>query len=698
MLPYAPWFSWVLPIAGALVTLILGKLHTDVKDYVAVVSVGLSALFSFSMIPDVLAGNIVDLRVSWFYLEFGVLVDPLSVLMVSVVNGVGFLVAIFSMEYMRRDPNLTRYWFLIQIFIGGLDLTVVADNLLWLFIGWEIVGVSCAALVAFWHQDPYKAHCGLKTFMVLRVGDALLLTSILMIYAYSGTFNFTDLQQDTGWMLELSKSNLLLVTSILLFGGALAKSALFPLHEWLPDALPASPASFNALTEVLAGAFLVARFLPIFHGALVNGCSELYFFFSAVAWLGAFTALLAALLAMVQRSIIRVLVYSIISQYAYVMVSLGVGGLMKNPAPGYLAANMHLMIDAISSALLFLSAASLLYATGSEDMFDMGRIREKMPITFKCMTVGALALMGIPPLSAFWSEEAISGTVLEMVREAIGQGQHSLAISGLGLYLLLMVTTAVTAFFTVRMMGLIFGGAEREGVSEAKAVNEVPAAMWIPMAITAIATVMIGLLAPFIILGFRGYFSPLLPWGAVHGGSGDIIREALFSQGTVATGVVLLAGILPAYPLYVTRRIDPVKLTGESRLLKRVHDFLSNRCYIDALYYKIAYGMIKISQVAYKYMEMEGIEKLEFSGFNEVFHDVTRWVVALSQWAYPRIELGGFDAFNYRFAGHVASLSEKFRGTHTGILSYNMLAVLFGIVLLAILLLLFGALFPGVLV
>ncbi|MFB0502294.1 MAG: NADH-quinone oxidoreductase subunit L [Candidatus Bathyarchaeia archaeon] len=662
MLPYAPWFCWFVPIAGSILTSISGRIYPKLRGCLAIVAVGTGSLFSFSMIPDVLAGDIIDWRIpsfsaGAFHLEFGALVDPLGVLMACVINSVGLLVAIFSTEYMRRDPSLSRYWFLIQIFIGGLVLVVVAGDLLSLFIGWEIVGISCSFLVAFWHQDPYKAHYGLKTFMVLRVGDALLLASILMIYACSGTFNIIELQQETGWMLELSKSGFLLITALMLFGGTLAKSALFPLHEWLPDALPASPASFNALTEVLAGAFLVARFLPIFHGGLINGYGELTFFFSAVAWIGVFTAFLAASMAMVQRNVIRVLVYSIISQYAYVMVGLGSAGLMMNPASGYLAANMHLMVDAVSSALLFLAAASLLYATGTQDMFDMGQLKDKMPITFKCMSVGALALMGIPPLSGFWSEEAICGTVLELISEANEHGQYSLVISGVGIYVLLLITTGITAFFTVRMMGLIF--AKREGVLEEKVVEEVPALMQIPMVIASAVTVGIGVLAPFVISGFRRFFSSTLYGLQINrGGIIDVIREALLSPGTAATGVALFAAILPAYHLYVSGRIDPVKLTEENWLLNKAHKFLLNRCYIDAFYYKVAHGAI-----------------------------------TLSQWAYPSVELGCFERFNHKVSENAAKFSEKIRRTQTGILSFNMLGVLFGTVLLAILLLSFGGLF-----
>lgn len=314
---------------------------------------------------------------------------------------------------------------------------------------------------------------------------------------------------------------------------------------------------------------------------------------------------------------------------------------------------MHLMVDAISSALLFLSAASLLYATGSQDMFDMGQVRDRMPITFRCMFVGALALIGVPPLSGFWSEEAIGGTVLELIREANEHGEHSLFISGLGIYALFLITIGITAFFTVRMMGLIF--AKPEGEFGGKVVAEVPASMWIPTAIASAITVGIGISAPFIIFGFRGFFSSVLYELRTNGGIVDVIREALLSPGTAATGVALLVGILPAYHLYVSGRMDPAKLTEENWLLGKAHKFLWNRCYIDAFYYKVAHG-----------------------------------VISLSQWAYPLVELGCFEGFNHRVATNMATLTGRIRETQTGLLSHNMLAVLCGIVLLAILLLFHG--------
>ena len=659
---------------GSMLTPLFAVMHRKLRNYVPVAFAAASVVFSLSMIPDVFAGNVVDWvsgktlsgipfdwRIPWLSslgIDLGVLVDPLSVLMTSVVSSIGLLVIVFSLEYMRGDPGLTRYWFLTQLFIGGLSMVVMAGNLLQLYIGWEIVGVCCYALVSFWYRDPQNARYGLKTFLVLRVGDVFLLASILIMYFYSGTFDFMALKDSNGWMLELSRSGLLLITALMFFGGAISKSAQFPLHVWLPDAMPATPASFNAITEVLAGVYLVARALPMFHGALViGGCGELTLFFLAVAWIGAFTALLGASMAMVQRNIVRVLAYSIISQYAYMMVGLGVGGLMTNPAPGYLAGNLHLMADAIISGLLFLSAAAVLYRVGSQDMSDMGGLRAHMPITFKCMAIGALATIGIPPLSGFWSEESIYGAILELAQEASKQGRFTLMLSAYGLYFLMMVTAAVTTFYILRMMGMVFG---RKSKHVEKPVHEVSPIMWIPMTIAAVATVVIGVLAPFIITGFHEFFSSILYQGAVHDGFIDVLRKAFFSPSFGITCVALAIGGYPAYKLYITRQVDPVRLTEEHSFLKKIHKFLWNRCYIDALYRKI-------------------------------FAEGTK---AFSKVSYKRFELRGIDALNYFIANLVTSFCRYFRKTQTGVLSYNMLMAFIGAGLLIVLLLLFGGRIP----
>ena len=657
---------------GAVFTPIFARINPKLRNHAPVAFAAAAVVFSFSMIPDVFTGKAVnwvsgevigglplDWQLPWISslgLNAGVLVDFLSVLMTCVVSIIGLLVTVFSVEYMREEHGLTRYWLFLQLFIGGLGMIVMADNFLQLYIGWEMVGIGCVALVTFWYKDPHKAHCGLKTFMILRIGDVLLLASILIMYFYSGTFNFKGIESNMGWMSELPR--IALMTALMLFGGAIAKSAQFPLHEWLPDAMPATPASFNAITEVLAGVYLVARTLPMFHSALVNGCGELTIFFWTVAWIGAFTAFFGASMAMVQRSIVKVLAYSIMSQYAYMIVGFGVSGLMVDPATGYLAGNLHLMVDAIASGLLFLSAAAILYRVRSEDMFHMGGLRERMPITFTCMAIGALATIGVPPLSGFWSEESIYGAVWGLAQEVGEQGMFTLVFSAYGLYLLLMVTAAVTTFYVIRMMGIVFGRKSeyvRKLEREGSPIKEVSPTMWVPMWIAAVATVVIGVLGPFIITVFHEFLPALLHQRIVQEGFIDILIKAFLSLGFGITCAALAIGGYPAYKLYIARHISPAELTKKHVFLNKIHGFLWNRCYFNSFNYAVASFFRKLSNFMYKYQELKGI-----------------------------------DALNYFLAHRVTLFARRFRKTHTGVLSYNMLTAFVGAIILIVLLLLFG--------
>jgi len=661
-------------VFGAILTPIFARFIPSLRTYAPVAFAAISTVFSLSMIHDVFLGTVVDwvsgriLGSIPFYwstpwigslaIDLSVLVDPLSVLMTSVVSSIGLLVLIFSSEYMRGDSGLTRYWFLTQLFVGGLNIVVMAGNLLQLYIGWEVVGICCYALVSYWYRDQQNARYGLKTFLILRVGDVFLLASILIMYIHSNTFSFEGLN-----VVKLSESGLLLITALMFFGGAISKSAQFPLHVWLPDAMPATPASFNAITEVLAGVYLVARALPIFHGALVGGCEELIIFFLAVTWVGALTALLGAIMAMVQKNLVKVLAYSIISQYAYMMVALGVGGLMTDPAAGYLAGILHLMVDAIVSGLLFLSAAAVLHRVQSQDMFDMGGLRGQMPITFACMAVGALATIGIPPLSGFWSEESIYGAILELAKEASQQRKHNLMLSAYGLYFLMMVVAAVTAFYILRMMGMVFGRKSRRVEKledERESIKEVSPVMWVPMVLPALATIVLGVLAPYIIIGFQRFFSPILNQGAVHMGFSDVFSEVFLSPSFAVTCAALAVGGYPAYQLYITRQADPAKLTEERPVLHKIHNLLWNRCYIDALYHNLADAIKRLFEMIFK-----------------------------------RIELGVFDTFNYLIAEYLLKVSQKSRKIQTGVLSWNMVFLVLGVILMVILLFLSGVYNPS---
>ena len=684
LLPYAPWLCWLIPIIGTVVTPLIGAIRRKFSSYLAVLSIGMSALFSLSMIPDIYLGTAqLDLTTPWIsnsIIQVGVCIDPLSVLMVSVITCIGFLVTIFSVAYMQQEPSLTRFWFLIQLFIGGYVVIVMADNLLFMFIGWEIVGVCCTGLAAFWYKDPKKAHIGLKTFLVLHIADVLLLASILIIYAYSHTLNITELSQNNNWMGELSRAGLLSITALMFFGGAVGKAAQFPLQEWLPDALAASPSCFNALTECLAGPFLMARVLPIFHEASLMGYSGMVNFFLVMTFVGALTAIISALIAMVQVNIFKVLSYGISSVIGYMMAAFGLAGLMADMSWGYLAGTFLLMVDAFVSALLFLTAAYISYAVGSDNLHHMGGFKSR--IAHRSLEVGALALAGIPPLSGFWCTNWIQTVAWDFAAEAGIKGQFIQMISGYVIFALLIIGAGITAFYALRMMGLVF---RKESYrSKEKVIRMPPSLMRISLAATLVITAFLDFLALLLIPSFNKFLLPLLGT-LTFSNIVDVLMYIVPSISTVLTCVAVAVGGYPAYQLYVASRVNPVKLIEEHRFLGKVYGFLWNRCYIDAFYHKVAYGTIAFSNIVHKRLE-RSIDRLNY-GVADLFR-------RLSGLMYKYPELRGIDALNYFLAHLVTSFTRRFRKTHTGVLSYNMLTTFVGAIILIILLLLFGEVIP----
>jgi len=684
LLPYAPWLCWLIPIVGTAVTPLVGAVRRKFSSYLAVLSIGISALFSFSMIPDVYFGTVQpDLMSPWIsnsIFQAGVRIDPLSVLMACVIACIGFLVTIFSVGYMQEEPSLARFWFLIQLFIGGYVVIVMADNLLFMFIGWEIVGVCCTGLAAFWYKDPNKARMGLKTFLVLHVADVLLLASILIIYAYSHTLNIMELSQNNNWMGELARSGLLFITAFMFFGGAVGKAAQFPLQEWLPDALAASPSSFNALTECLAGPFLMVRVLPIFHEASLMGYSGMVNFFLVMTFVGALTAVISALIAMVQVNIFKVLSYGISSVIGYMMAAFGLAGLMTDMSWGYLAGTFLLMVDAFVSALLFLTGAYISYAVGSDNLHHMGGFKSR--IAHRSMEVGALALGGVPPLSGFWCTNWIQTIAWDFAGEAGIKGQFMLMISGYVIFALLIVGAGITAFYALRMMGLVFRK-ESYG-SEGKVIRRPPSLMRISLAATLVVTAFLDFLALLLIPSFNKFLLPLLGT-LTFSNIVDVLMYIVPSISTVLTCVAVAVGGYPAYQLYIARRVNPVKLVEEHRFLGKVYGFLWNRCYIDALYHKVADGTIAFSNIVYKRLE-RSIDLLNYG--------VAGFFRRLSSVMYKYPELRGIDALNYFLAHFVTSFARRFRKTHTGVLSYNILTAFVGVIILIVLLLLFGGVVP----
>src|SRR5574339_8158 len=397
------WLVWIIPFVGAaLIPAIAKKSNHKITNYSAVGFALISALFAATLIPMVQSGE-THSQISWISalnIKAGVLADPLSIIMTNLVAWVSFLIIVYSVGYMHGDKDITRYWFWMLFFIGSMQLIVLSDNFLQLFFGWEGVGLASYALISFWYQDKKKdhvgtegytalgvlqyyspTHAGMKAFIMTKVGDIMMLAGMFLIFAFAGTFGFRELTHDTAWATAMSAQGLLVPAAVLLFGGAIGKSAQFPLNEWLLEAMTgptAVSALIHAATMVKAGVFLVARIGPLFFALATIGAFDVQDFFEIVAWVGAITAFLLATQALVNPEIKKVLAYSTGSQIGLMMMGLGIAGLSLNFVDGYTAGFFHLMSHALFKASLFIGAGALLHAVGSRFITDMGVIRSRM--------------------------------------------------------------------------------------------------------------------------------------------------------------------------------------------------------------------------------------------------------------------------------------------------------------------------------
>src|SRR5439155_8565140 len=337
------WLVWILPFIGAAIIAAAARAGIRIRDYTAVGFALASAVSATTLIPLAFSNSEVHGQVDWIavlHLKAGVLADPLSVIMANLVAWISFLIFVYSTSYMHGDRNLTRYWFFMLFFIGSMQLIVLSDNLLMLFFGWEGVGLASFALIGFWYQDKKKdyvgtpghyagavqmwaspTHAGIKAWLMTKAGDIMMLSGMFLIFSYAGTFGFTELLHDQSWAAAMAKNNLLVPAAVLIFGGAIGKSAQFPLNEWLLEAMTgptAVSALIHAATMLKAGVFLVARLAPLFFALAAIGIN-MDQFFEVVAWVGAITAFLLATQGMVHPEIKKVLAYSTGSQIGYMM-------------------------------------------------------------------------------------------------------------------------------------------------------------------------------------------------------------------------------------------------------------------------------------------------------------------------------------------------------------------------------------------
>src|ERR671911_528141 len=419
------WLVWLLPFVGAAIIAAIAWVGYRARDYTAVGFALASAISAATLMPLALEGAEVHSQIPWISslgLEAGVLADPLAIIMTNLVAWISFLIIVYSTGYMHGDKDLTRYWFFMLFFIGSMQLIVLSDNLLMVFFGWEGVGFASYALIGFWYADRKKdyvgkeghivkgiamwaspTHAGIKAFLMTRAGDIMMLTGMFLIFMHSGTFGFKELLADQTWAQSMMEQNLLIPAAVLLFGGAIGKSAQFPLNEWLLEAMTgptAVSALIHAATMVKAGVFLVARIGPLFFALASAGAFSVEQFFEVIAWVGAITAFLLATQALVNPEIKKVLAYSTGSQIGYMMMGLGIAGLSVNFVDGYTAGFFHLMSHALFKASLFMGAGALLHTVGSRFLTDMGGMRRHMKKTYIFMMLAGLSLAGAPLITS----------------------------------------------------------------------------------------------------------------------------------------------------------------------------------------------------------------------------------------------------------------------------------------------------------
>ena len=626
------WLVWMLPFIGAAAIAGVARYGQKIRNYFAVGLSLASAISATTLLPLGLSGSEIHSQVPWISvlgLEAGVLADPLSILMTNLVAWISFLIFVYSTGYMHGDRDLTRFWFFMLFFIGSMQLIVLADNLLMMFFGWEGVGLASYALIGFWYHDRKKdyvgregeraagiplwaspSHSGMKAFLMTRAGDTMMLAGMFLIFAYAGTFGFRELIENQEWANQMAQQNLLVPAAVLLFGGAVGKSAQFPLNEWLLEAMT-GPTSVSALihaaTMVKAGVFLVARIGPLFFALSAFGMTQ---FFEVVAWTGAITALLLATQAIVNPEIKKVLAYSTGSQIGYMMMGLGIAGLSSQFVEGYTAGFFHLMSHALFKASLFMGAGALLHTVGSRFLFDMGGMRRHMKKTYIFMMLSGLSLAGAPLItSGFWSKDAIFASLLESGYTFSWQ-----------LFGIAVAVAMMTAFYTFRMMGMAFFGKESRHLedmqNEGHHLHEVGKSMWIPFGALAVATISIGLIG-FIfeeqLHHFLGeYLADSFGIAEEEPESESVARvEDQESTSFLGLNSAALVGSVGAfgvggalgYVFYIARKADP-RVISRNVFTRAIWKFLYNRWYLNsALYWGSVIVPLAIYRIIWRYFE-----------------------------------------------------------------------------------------------
>ena len=551
-------WAWLAPAAcvGAFTALALFGRYLPWKGpYIAIGAIGFGFVLFWFLLKDLLNGAAREFSATWFeagggVFDLGMTIDPVAMVMMGVITFVSLLVQIYSLGYMRGESRLAWYFAVHSLFVASMLGLVLSNNLLVLYVGWELVGICSYLLIGFWYERRSAAEAAKKAFITTRIGDVGLLVGILLLYNKLGTFHIPTILEavEAG---ELS-SGIMTLSAILIFLGAMGKSAQFPLHVWLPDAMEGpTPVSalIHAATMVVAGVYLVARMLPLFEAA--PAVSEL------VIAIGLITAVMGATMALSSTDLKRVLAYSTVSQIGFMMLALGHGALA--------AAMFHLATHALFKALLFLGAGNVLHAVGEHSDVDirrLGGLRSRMPVTSVVFVIAALALSGIPPLSGFWSKD-------EILQGIWKDGNLATLVITIGAFFL-------SALYMTRLCWLVFFGKLKP---ENDAAHEAPFVMTGPIALLGILTLVFGFTAPDWLDNVLG-----LPGEATGFGSFVLDKADSFHEHVIlaaVSSVVALVGIVLGLALYR----HGMSLPGPvERGLAPVRTLAANKYYLDDAY------------------------------------------------------------------------------------------------------------------
>lgn len=542
----------LLPLISFVVIVFITKKQKMVSAMVALAAVAASAILSINIFINVLKDKAPkEFSVEWLnipsigsfrglHIQMGVLIDPLAALMLVIVTFIATLVILYSLGYMKGDASFSRYFAYISLFVFSMLVLVIANNYFQMFVGWELVGLCSYLLIGFWFHKPSASDASKKAFITNRWADFGFMMGIILLFVKFGTFNFGELAA----LIPGAKGAGIALIAALVFIGPVGKSAQFPLHVWLPDAMEGpTPVSalIHAATMVAAGVYLIARGYILFESVPQV--------LTAMAYIGGFTAIFAASIALVQKDIKRILAFSTLSQLGYMVMAMGVGSLS--------ASMFHLTTHAFFKALLFLGAGSVIHAIEEQDIFKMGNLKAKMPITTWTFVIGSLALAGIFPLAGFWSKD-------EILSAALSSG-HT------GLYIVGTIVAFMTAFYMFRLIFVAFFGKKRSDVH----AHESSWVMTLPLIILAVLSVVSGFVnSSWFYNSFGQSFSTLIFFKEAEAPHVNMVVAGIST-------VAALAGILTAYLIYIKNAVNTEKLAAKYNGLYKL---LYNKFYIDEIY------------------------------------------------------------------------------------------------------------------